>query len=170
MRARPRSSSGRWTLLAPETDRIDAEGFARRLLERWGVVFRDIVARETLAPPWRELLGALRRLEARGEIRGGRFVSGYVGEQFALPEAIEALRAARRSGDDSGVVEVSDYDPLRIATALMRGTDSQTIAPGGFLARRLTVGPRYVESSGLAYPPRPGSALRVHVPEGSRAG
>jgi ATP-dependent Lhr-like helicase len=127
LRARPRASSGRWTRLASETDRIEAEGFARRLLERWGVVFRDIVARETLAPPWRELLGALRRLEARGEIRGGRFVSGYVGEQFALPEAIEALRAARRSGDDTGVVEVSDYDPLRIAAALMRGSDPKPL-------------------------------------------
>ena len=95
------------------------ETFARRLLERWGVVFRDVVARETLAPPWRELLGALRRLEARGEIRGGRFVAGYVGEQFALPEAIEALRAARRSGDNTDVVDVSDYDPLRIANALL---------------------------------------------------
>jgi ATP-dependent Lhr-like helicase len=127
LRARPRASSGRWTRLASETDRIEAEGFARRLLERWGVVFRDIVARETLAPPWRELLRALRRLEARGEIRGGRFVSGYVGEQFALPEAIEALRAARRSGDDGGVVEVSDYDPLRIASALMRGADPRPL-------------------------------------------
>ena len=121
LRARPRSSSGRWTLLTSATERIDAEAFARRLLERWGVVFRDIVARETLAPPWRELLRALRRLEARGEIRGGRFVSGYVGEQFALPEAIEALRATRRSGDDADVVAVSDYDPLRVANALTGG-------------------------------------------------
>ena len=119
LRARPRSSSGRWTLLTSRTERIDAESFARRLLERWGVVFRDVVARETLAPPWRELLGALRRMEARGEIRGGRFVSGYVGEQFALPEAIEALRAARRSGDNADIIDVSDYDPLRIASALL---------------------------------------------------
>jgi ATP-dependent Lhr-like helicase len=121
LRARPRSSSGRWTLLTSATERIDAEAFARRLLERWGVVFRDVVARESLAPPWRELLRALRRLEARGEIRGGRFVAGYVGEQFALPEAIEALRAARRSGDDTDVVTVSDYDPLRVAGALTGG-------------------------------------------------
>jgi ATP-dependent Lhr-like helicase len=121
LRARPRSSSGRWTLLTSATERIDAEAFARRLLERWGVVFRDVVARETLAPPWRELLRALRRLEARGEIRGGRFVAGYVGEQFALPEAIEALRAARRSGNDTDVVAVSDYDPLRVANALTGG-------------------------------------------------
>jgi ATP-dependent Lhr-like helicase len=129
LRARPRSSSGRWTLLTSETQRIDADAFARRLLERWGVVFRDIVARETLAPPWRELLAALRRMEARGEIRGGRFVSGYVGEQFALPEAIEALRAARRSGDDSGVIDVSDYDPLRTANALLpQGTPPAAIS------------------------------------------
>ncbi|MEA2720868.1 MAG: ATP-dependent helicase Lhr and Lhr-like helicase, partial [Candidatus Eremiobacteraeota bacterium] len=119
LRARPRSSSGRWTLLGSATERIDADAFARRLLERWGVVFRDMVARETLAPPWRELLRALRRMEARGEIRGGRFVSGYVGEQFALPEAIEALRAARRAGDDGEIVDVSDYDPLRVANALL---------------------------------------------------
>jgi len=122
LRARPRSSSGRWTRLASETERIEPETFARRLLERWGVVFRDVVARETLAPPWREVLGALRRLEARGEIRGGRFVAGYVGEQFALPEAIEALRAARRNADDADVVDVSDYDPLRIANTLITGT------------------------------------------------
>ncbi|HEY0615154.1 MAG TPA: hypothetical protein VGC96_10955, partial [Candidatus Elarobacter sp.] len=119
VRARPRSSSGRWTLLASETERIDAEAFARRLLARWGVVFRDVAVRESLAPPWRELLGALRRLEARGEIRGGRFVSGYVGEQFALPEAVDALRAARRAGDTEDLVDVSDYDPLRIANALL---------------------------------------------------
>ncbi len=120
LRARPRSSSGRWTRLVSEMDHIDPEVFARRLLARWGVVFRDVAVRETLAPRWREILVALRRLEARGEIRGGRFVNGYVGEQFALPEAIEALRAARRTaGDDTEITAVSDYDPLRIAVALL---------------------------------------------------
>ena len=122
LRARPRSSGGRWTLLRSETDAIDADAFARRLLARWGVVFRDVVARETLAPPWRELLAALRRMEARGEIRGGRFVAGYVGEQFALPEAIDALRAVRREGDESApLLDVSDYDPLRVTAALVPG-------------------------------------------------
>ncbi len=122
LRARPRSSGGRWTLLRSETESIGGESFARRLLARWGVVFRDVVARETLAPPWRELLAALRRLEARGEIRGGRFVAGYVGEQFALPDAIDALRAARREGDEGAApVDVSDYDPLRITAALVPG-------------------------------------------------
>jgi ATP-dependent Lhr-like helicase len=122
LRARPRSSSGRWTLLTSATESIDSEKFARRLLARWGVVFRDVVARESLAPPWRESLWALRRMEARGEIRGGRFVSGFVGEQFALPEAIEALRASRRSGDDERLPEVSAYDPLKLTGVILPGT------------------------------------------------
>jgi ATP-dependent Lhr-like helicase len=70
--------------------------FARQLLLRWGVVFRDAAYRETIAPPWRDLLVSLRRMEARGEIRGGRFVDAYLGEQFALPEALDLLRAVRR--------------------------------------------------------------------------
>ncbi|HEV8021955.1 MAG TPA: hypothetical protein VGP41_11860, partial [Candidatus Lustribacter sp.] len=121
MRARPRSSGGRWTRLTAQTERIEPEAFARRLLARWGVVFRDVVARETLAPPWREILAALRRLEARGEIRGGRFVAGYVGEQYALPDAIEALRAARRNGENAELPVVAAYDPLAVTNGLMPG-------------------------------------------------
>ncbi len=121
LRARPRSSGGRWSRLVAETDHVDAEAFARRLLARWGVVFRDVVERETLAPPWREILAALRRMEARGEIRGGRFVAGYVGEQYALPDAIEALRAARRNGEDGDLVTVAAYDPLAVTNGLMPG-------------------------------------------------
>ena len=98
--------AGRWALLRAEIapDRSgsrpmrDVEAFARQLLLRWGVVFRDLLARETLAPPWRDLLVALRRMEARGEIRGGRFVAGFVGEQFARPEA--RGRAARRPAQE----------------------------------------------------------------------
>ena len=74
-----------------------AEAVAEQLLARYGVVFRDLLARETVALAWREILWALRRLEARGLIRGGRFVTGPVGEQYALPEAVEALRETRRS-------------------------------------------------------------------------
>ncbi|MBV9334199.1 MAG: DEAD/DEAH box helicase, partial [Candidatus Eremiobacteraeota bacterium] len=114
LRARPRASSGRWTLLSAAAERIDRESFARRLLDRWGVVFRDVIGRESLAPPWRELLIVLRRMEARGEIRGGRFVAGFVGEQFALPEAVDALRAARRSGDTQ-LVGLGNYDPLNLS-------------------------------------------------------
>ncbi|MHB8441369.1 MAG: DEAD/DEAH box helicase [Candidatus Tyrphobacter sp.] len=118
VRSRPRSSSGRWTLLAGSRERIDPAAFASRLLARWGVVCRDVTARESLAPPWRELVVVLRRMEARGEIRGGRFVAGVGGEQFALPEALDALRAARRSAyaDDA---RVGDYDPLSLAGAIL---------------------------------------------------
>ena len=107
--ARPRHSSGRWSLLYSEEnpDRTQvAEATCWMLLKRYGVVFREITARETIVPRWRELLIALRRLEDRGEIRGGRFVSGFMGEQFALPIAVESLRAMRsqrihrRDGDD----------------------------------------------------------------------
>ncbi|MGH9657475.1 MAG: DEAD/DEAH box helicase, partial [Bryobacteraceae bacterium] len=90
--ARPRHAAGRWALLGPaEKLDVSAEPFARALLLRWGVVFRDLAARESLAPPWRDLLVVLRRMEARGEIRGGRFVAGYVGEQFARSEALDLL-------------------------------------------------------------------------------
>ena len=125
--ARPRSSSGRWTIFDSPAEQVDADSFARRLLLRWGVVFRDVVVRETIAPPWRELLWALRRMEARGEIRGGRFVAGYAGEQFARPEAIEALRAARRSADGADVIGVSDYDPLHVAAKLMPGLPARPL-------------------------------------------
>ncbi len=128
LRARPRSSSGRWTLLASATEKIDVEKFARRLLERWGVVFRDVVARESLAPAWREILLALRRMEARGEIRGGRFVSGFVGEQFALPEAIEALRASRRDGEAFEPVEVGAYDPLQLTGIIVPAQSQPAVA------------------------------------------
>jgi ATP-dependent Lhr-like helicase len=71
------------------------------LLRRWGVVFRDVAVKEPIAPPWRDLLVVLRRMESRGEIRGGRFVASYLGEQFALPEALDLLRAIRRTGESA---------------------------------------------------------------------
>ena len=71
-------------------------GDRRAVLVRWGVVFRDVVARETIALPWRDVVWALRRMEARGTARGGRFVTGFAGEQFALPEAVDQLRSVRR--------------------------------------------------------------------------
>jgi len=99
--ARPRHAPGRWTLLhrtAPAPEGNTAQ-FARQLLLRWGVLFRDAAVREPLAPAWRDLLVELRRMESRGEIRGGRFVAAYVGEQFALPEALDLLRSIRRTGE-----------------------------------------------------------------------
>jgi ATP-dependent Lhr-like helicase len=98
-----------------------AEAVAEQLLARWGVVFRDLVARETLAVPWREILWALRRLEARGTIRGGRFVTGFVGEQYALPEAIEALRAMRRRERSGEIVRLAAVDPLNLVGILTPG-------------------------------------------------
>lgn len=116
---------GRWALLrgrqaamAPEAL---AERAARQLLRRYGVVVRELLARETLIPPWRTLLGVFRRLEARGEIRGGRFVAGLVGEQFALPEAVEALRSTRREDDGGHVVVLGAADPLNLVGILTPG-------------------------------------------------
>jgi ATP-dependent Lhr-like helicase len=127
LRARPRSSSGRWTRLQAVAESVEPEAFARRLLERWGIVFRDVTARESLAPRWRDVLLALRRMEARGEIRGGRFVATVVGEQYALPEAIEAMRAARRSGALEEVDAVSAYDPLQFAASLLPHSRESTV-------------------------------------------
>ena len=96
--AKPRHSTGRWSLLfaAEATDRNKTiEATCRMLLRRYGVVFREVLARESNLPKWRELMIIFRRLEDRGEVRGGRFVSGFLGEQFALPEAVESLRAMR---------------------------------------------------------------------------
>jgi ATP-dependent Lhr-like helicase len=98
--ARPRHAPGRWSLLrhtAPPPE-SNVATFARQLLARWGILFRDAVMKEPLAPAWRDLLVELRRMELRGEIRGGRFVGSYIGEQFALPEALDLLRAVRRTG------------------------------------------------------------------------
>jgi ATP-dependent Lhr-like helicase len=97
------------------------EAFARQVLARWGVVFRDILQRETLAPPWRDLLQVLRRREARGEIRGGRFVEAFRGEQFALPEAVEALRAVRRSEPSGEEIVLSAADPLNLVGIILPG-------------------------------------------------
>ena len=106
--ARPRHAPGRWALLRHTGAPPDghAEIFARQLLARWGVVFRDAAIREPLAQPWRELLVALRRMESRGDVRGGRFLQAFVGEQFALPEALDLLRAIRRSGETAVESEV----------------------------------------------------------------
>ncbi len=116
---RPRSSSGRWTTLEAGREKVDVDAFARRLLARYGVIVRDVAKREPLAPPWRDLLQVFRRLEAQGEIRGGRFVGSFIGEQFALPDALDALRAVRRAGPSADAPTVSSVDPLHVALALL---------------------------------------------------
>jgi len=99
----PRHAPGRWALLRHSKSNTPerVECFARQLLQRWGVVFRDVVAKETLAPAWRDILVVLRRMETRGEVRGGRFAAAFVGEHFALPEALDLLRAVKRAGEVS---------------------------------------------------------------------
>jgi ATP-dependent Lhr-like helicase len=95
---------------------------ARRLLLRYGVVFWRLLEREAdWLPPWRDLLRVYRRLEARGEIRGGRFVAGFSGEQFALPDAVGALREARRKPAAETWVSVSGADPLNLVGILTPG-------------------------------------------------
>jgi ATP-dependent Lhr-like helicase len=115
--------AGRWSLLrAPAVDdETRTEELARQYLKRYGVVFRDLLARETHAPPWRDLLRVYRRLEMRGEIRGGRFCAGFVGEQFALPEAVEALRAVRKEPRRGEIVRLSACDPLNLVGILTPG-------------------------------------------------
>jgi ATP-dependent Lhr-like helicase len=116
--------AGRWALLRAGVEPAahpDPERFARLCLRRWGVVVRELLARESRMPSWRVLLGALRTLEARGEVRGGRFVDGLVGEQFALPEAVEALRAMRRGPRATETVVVSAADPLNLVGILVPG-------------------------------------------------
>ncbi len=118
------TASGRWSLLAPAPiEAIDVEASARQLLRRYGVVFRDLLLRESGLPPWRDLLVALRRLEARGEIRGGRFVTGFIGEQFALPEALDELRAVRNPAIGGGgeAVRIAATDPLNLVGVLSPG-------------------------------------------------
>ena len=91
------------------------------LLRRYGVVFRELLTRESNLPKWRELLIAFRRLEDRGEVRGGRFVSGFIGEQFALPEAVESLRAMRNFASGGDVITVSAADPLNLVGIIVPG-------------------------------------------------
>ncbi len=135
---RPAYAGGRWSLLrtpppdaSPEgapahvpvdlDDRI-VERAAEQYLRRYGVVFRDLLSRESAPPPWRDLLRAYRAMEARGAIRGGRFVAGFTGEQFALPDAVDALRAARRAPrEGTERIEVSAADPLNLVGILTPG-------------------------------------------------
>ena len=135
--------AGRWALAsrklangsaATEADRV--EQIARTLLRRYGVVFLRMLEREAGSlPKWRDLLRVYRQLEARGEIRGGRFVAGFSGEQFALPEAVAKLRSTRRQDDDGALVSLSGADPLNLAGILMPGPKLPAIAANRVLFR-----------------------------------
>jgi ATP-dependent Lhr-like helicase len=122
--SRPRHSSGRWSLLdsGESHDRAKAlEAICWMLLRRYGIVFRELLNRESILPKWRELLITLRRLEDRGEVRGGRFVGGFPGEQFALPVAVESLRAMRQQSPSGETILVSAADPLNLVGIVVPG-------------------------------------------------
>src|SRR6185436_1167000 len=111
------------------------ETFARALLRRYGVMFRRLLERESLQASWYELGRIYRRMEARGEIRGGYFVSGVSGEQFALPEAIGSLRSIRRTAPKGTLVAISGADPLNLAGILTPGPRVTAITPNRLLLR-----------------------------------
>ncbi|MBS0181371.1 MAG: DEAD/DEAH box helicase [Nitrospira sp.] len=137
---RPRHSTGRWSLLRSHSRTVEGsmslsndpshspiratENVARQLLRRYGVVFRDVLARESLVQSWRDLLVQYRRMEMAGDVRGGRFVNGFTGEQFALPEAVEALRAIRKKSLSTGSeheIKLSATDPLNLTGVILPG-------------------------------------------------
>jgi ATP-dependent Lhr-like helicase len=122
--SRPRHSAGRWSLLYPLESKdhsASMESVCRVLLARYGVVFRELLVRESILPRWRDLLTAFRRLEDRGEIRGGRFVSGFMGEQFALPIAVESLRAMKNMPASGEIITLSAADPLNLIGIIVPG-------------------------------------------------
>ena len=132
---RPRHAAGRWALvrhlgaMTPPGERIEA--WADQLILRWGVLFRDLLTREVNAPFWRDLAPVLRRKEAQGELRGGRFVMGLSGEQFASPDALDLLRAVRRAEvhpeDD---LRIANADPLNLTGIILPGPRVSTMALG----------------------------------------
>lgn len=134
---RPRHAPGRWTLQTealgdaaePRDDDAAVEALARQLLARWGIVFRDLIRRELFVSRWRDILMVLRRLEARGEIRGGQFADAFRSEQFALPEALDLLRAVRRGETSGEEIEISAADPLNLTGAILPG--ARTSAASG---------------------------------------
>jgi ATP-dependent Lhr-like helicase len=124
-RNRPRTLAGRWWLLAVADencgDEAAIESVCWMLLRRYGVLWRDLLSREAVNVRWRDLLPMLRRLEAQGQIRGGRFVSGFAGEQFAMPEAVVSLRECRRKEKRGETVSVAAADPLNLAGIVLPG-------------------------------------------------
>jgi ATP-dependent helicase Lhr and Lhr-like helicase len=146
--------------------------FAWTLLRRYGVVFRRLLYRETTSVPWRDLVRVYRRLEARGEIRGGRFVNGMSGEQFALPEAVERLRDVRRSAADERLTVIGGADPLNLTGVITSGERLRTSTATRIVYRNGTpVGAMEGDMLRMLAPLEPGDAANVaaaaagrHVP------
>ncbi len=136
------ADAGRWALvrrpMAPSAEHKDGavEQIVRTLLRRWGVIFWKLLTREAAwLPPWRDVLSCCRRLEARGEIRGGRFVAAFSGEQFATPEAIGLLRDVRRKPPTQAYVSLSAADPLNLIGILTPGARLASLAGNRLLYR-----------------------------------
>jgi ATP-dependent Lhr-like helicase len=131
--------AGRWSLIrrsAAELDATAVEQIAWILLRRYGVLFRRLLEREPdWLPPWHVLVRALRRLEAQGHIRGGRFVGGIPGEQYALPEAVSALRSVRKRALDEQLISLSAADPLNLVGTLLPGPRVPALAGNRILLR-----------------------------------
>jgi ATP-dependent Lhr-like helicase len=149
--AMPTTATGRWFVVNTGTPSVEA--LAWTLLRRYGVVFRRVLARESDAAPWRELVKIYRRLEARGEIRGGRFVNGMSGEQFALPDAVERLREVRRTPQDDRLVTISAADPLNLTGIITPGDRLRSVAAN-----------RIVYLRGVPVSAMEGDMLRVLAP------
>jgi ATP-dependent Lhr-like helicase len=119
------AAAGRWSLVAPPSDDIDrhelAEAVAEQLLNRWGVLFRDLAQHDSLRMPWREIQWALRRLEDRGLVLGGRFVAGFSGEQYALPAAAEQLARIRKAPLSEQRIVLNATDPLNLIGVILPG-------------------------------------------------
>jgi ATP-dependent Lhr-like helicase len=124
-----RTREGRWSVLEASGPAHESrlEFLAQQYVRRYGILCRELLAREAGAPPWCELLRVLRRLEARGEIRGGRFIVGLNGEQFGLPEAVDALRALRRQEPTGRNLRISACDPLNLIGILTPGPRVQAV-------------------------------------------
>jgi ATP-dependent Lhr-like helicase len=145
-------TAGRWSLLPSAMADCDpdelAEAVAEQLAVRWGVVFRDVLARENIAVPWREVLWAFRRMEARGTVAGGRFVHGFGGEQFAHPDAVGLLREIRKQPRDGATVSLSAADPLNLAGIVLPGPRIPAVA-----AHTVTYTDGVLASPGVPAPP-----------------
>ena len=149
---RPTTATGRW-FTVNTGEEPDVEALAWTLLRRYGVMFRRLLAREAAPVTWRELVHVYRRLEARGEIRGGRFVTGMSGEQYALPDAVERLREIRRSPADDRLVTISAADPLNLTGIVTPGDRLRTVAAN-----------RVVYLRGVPVSAMEGDMLRVLAP------
>lgn len=123
---RTRYSTGRWSVLTQ--DHLTIEEQCWSLLKRYGVVFRDLLQREKNLPRWRDLLISLRRLEDRGEIRGGRFVDGFNGEQFALPYVVDSIRAFRSQQPKNEIISISAMDPLNLIGIILPGSKVSSLS------------------------------------------